>query len=249
LSAEETRELLQKVPRLYGTEINDALLTALGRALSRWVGRRRVVIEIEGHGRQSVGLDGLDVSGSVGWFTSLYPVVLEADWPSCGESLKTVKEQLRAVPDKGVGYGIWRFLRSDGATRTAPSDGRVGGEVSFNYLGQLDTVLAEEGPFGVAPERAGESRYGGDARAFRLSVVASVRGRELMITWKYSTNLHRLETIEGVAGDYVAALREIIEHCRTTEPRGFTPSDFPMVNVKQQQLDKILSKVGKARVP
>jgi non-ribosomal peptide synthase protein (TIGR01720 family) len=205
-----------------------------------------VVVELEGHGREELGLEGLDVTSAVGWFTSLYPVVLEAEWGASGESLKAVKEQLRAVPRKGVGYGVWRFLRNDGAATAV--EGRVGGEVSFNYLGQLDTVLQEDAPFMAAAESAGESRYGGDPRPFKLSVVGSVRGGELVITWKYSRNLHLHETIEGVAASYLAALNEIIEHCSTTQAGGFTPSDFPMVNLNQQQLDKIISRVGKARL-
>jgi non-ribosomal peptide synthase protein (TIGR01720 family) len=245
LSASQTRALLQEVPRVYRTQINDVLLTALGRALSRWVGRRRVVVELEGHGREDLGLEGLDVSGAMGWFTSLYPVVLEAEWGASGESLKAVKEQLRAVPRKGVGYGVWRFLKSDGeATANAAP---AGGEVSFNYFGQLDNVLEADAPFAAAAESAGESRYGDDRRPFKLSVVGSVRGGELVMAWKYSRNLHLHETIKTVAADYIKALAEIIDHCRSVQAGGFTPSDFPMVNLNQQQLDKIISRVGKAR--
>jgi len=247
LTAEHTRALLQEVPRVYRTQINDALLTALGRALSRWVGRRRVTVELEGHGREELGLDGLDVTRAVGWFTSLYPVMLEAEWGACGEALKTVKEQLRAVPGKGVGYGVWRFLRADGGQPTADA-GVVGGEVSFNYLGQLDNVLKEDAPFAPAAESAGESRYGEDLRPFKLSVVASVRGGELVMSWKYSRNLHRHKAIERVAADYIEALREIIKHCRSVQAGSVTPSDFPMVNLSQQRLDRIISRVGKARL-
>ena len=87
LSVAETRALLQEVPRVYGTQINEVLLTALGRVLSRWTGERRVVVELEGHGREALGGAELDLSGAVGWFTSMYPVVLEADWGASGEAL------------------------------------------------------------------------------------------------------------------------------------------------------------------
>jgi non-ribosomal peptide synthase protein (TIGR01720 family) len=242
LDAERTRALLQDVPRVYRTQIEDALLAALGRALSRWTGRRRVAIELEGHGREPLKAGEPEVvAGAVGWFTSLYPVALEAEWAASGEALKSVKEQLRAVPGKGVGYGVWRYLRG-------AAEDRRGGEVSFNYHGQLDTVLGNSSLFAAASERVGEGRGGDELRPYKLGVVGSVRGGELVMAWKYSRKLHREKTIKAVADSFIESLKETIEHCRIVEAGGVTPSDFPLVDLKQQQLDKILSKVGKGRL-
>jgi non-ribosomal peptide synthase protein (TIGR01720 family) len=241
LTEEQTRGLLQEVPRAYRTQINEVLLTALGRALSRWSGRRQIVVELEGHGREEIAEGvGAEVRGAVGWFTSLYPVVLEAKWDEIGEGLKTVKEQLRRVPGGGLGYGLLRYRNGGPAMN--------GGEVLFNYLGQLDRVLEEDGPFAPATESPGERIYGGNQRSHKLTVVGSVRGGKLGMTWKYNPNVHRHETIQRVAGDYIESLKAIIEHCRLPESKGFTPSDFPTVTFNQQQLDKLISKVGKARL-
>ncbi|HEU4871921.1 MAG TPA: condensation domain-containing protein, partial [Pyrinomonadaceae bacterium] len=240
LTEEQTRGLLQEVPRAYRTQINEVLLTALGRALSKWSGRRQVVVELEGHGREEIAEGvGAEVRGAVGWFTSLYPVVLEAKWGEVGEALKEVKEQLRRVPGGGLGYGLLRYR--NGAAMN-------GGEVLFNYLGQLDRVLEEDGPFAPAAEFAGERIYGGNQRSHKLTVVGSVRGGKLGMTWKYNPNLHHRETIKRVADDYIESLQAIINHCRLPESKGFTPSDFPTVTFNQQQLDKLISKVGKARL-
>ena len=241
LTEEQTRGLLQEVPRAYRTQINEVLLTALGRALSRWSGRRKVVVELEGHGREEIAEGvGAEVRSAVGWFTNLYPVVLNAKWDDVGEGLKEIKEQLRRVPGGGLGYGLLRY-RNGGAAMN-------GGELLFNYLGQLDRVLEEEGPFAPAAEFAGERIYGGNQRSHKLTVVASVRGGKLGMTWKYNPDVHRHETIQRVADDYIESLRAIIEHCRLPESKGFTPSDFPTVSFNQQQLDKLISKVGKARL-
>jgi non-ribosomal peptide synthase protein (TIGR01720 family) len=240
LTEEQTRGLLQEVPRAYRTRINEVLLTALGRALSKWSGRRQVVVELEGHGREEIAEGaGAEVRGAIGWFTSLYPVVLEAKWDEAGEALKEVKEQLRRVPGGGLGYGLLRYR--NGAAMN-------GGEVLFNYLGQLDRVLEEDGPFAPATEFAGERIYGGNQRSHKLTVVGSVRGGKLGMTWKYNPNLHHRETIQRVADDYIESLQAIINHCRLPESKGFTPSDFPTVTFNQQQLDKLISKVGKARL-
>ncbi len=167
-------------------------------------------------------------------------MVLEAKWDEVGEGLKTVKEQLRRIPGGGLGYGLLRYRNGN----TALS----GGEVMFNYLGQLDRVLDEDGPFVPAAESPGERIYGGNQRSHKLTVVVSVRGGKLVMTWKYNPYVHHHETIQRVAGDYIASLQAIIEHCRQPESKGFTPSDFPTVTFNQQQLDKLISKVGKARL-
>ncbi|HET9713567.1 MAG TPA: amino acid adenylation domain-containing protein, partial [Pyrinomonadaceae bacterium] len=106
LTAEETRLLLQEVPRAYRTQINDVLLAALAQALSEWTGYERVLVDVEGHGREEI-VEGCDLSRTVGWFTTIFPVLLEVRNSSgLGETLKSVKEQLRRVPNRGIGYGL-----------------------------------------------------------------------------------------------------------------------------------------------
>jgi non-ribosomal peptide synthase protein (TIGR01720 family) len=123
-----------------------------------------------------------------------------------------------------------------------------GGEVMFNYLGQLDRVLEEDGLFVPAAESPGERTYGGNKRSHKLTVVGGVRGGKLGMTWKYNPRVHHHETIERVARDFIESLQAIINHCQLPESKGFTPSDFPTVTFNQQQLDKLISKVGKARL-
>src|SRR5437588_198601 len=111
LSAQETQALLQQVPKRYHTQAHDALLTALVLAYSRWTGERSLLIDLEGHGREDIA-EGVDLSRTVGWFTAIAPVILDlSDTGGPGESLKAVKEQLRAMPHGGIGYGLLRYLR------------------------------------------------------------------------------------------------------------------------------------------
>src|SRR5262249_50747976 len=112
LSEEETRALLQEVPEVYRTQINDVLLAGLARVLADWTGSARVLVALEGHGGGEVAAE-LDVSRTVGWFTSLYPVLLDAGVTNPGRLLRSVKEQLRAVPQRGLGYGLLRYLGGD----------------------------------------------------------------------------------------------------------------------------------------
>ncbi len=128
----DTQSLLQDVPSVYHTQINDVLLTALVETFADWTGRRNLLVALEGHGREDLFTD-VDVSRTVGWFTSLFPVLLDISAATDpGEALKLVKEELRAVPNRGIGYGLLRYLSGTDAL-PAPQP-----EVSFNYLGQLD---------------------------------------------------------------------------------------------------------------
>ncbi|MGV9360692.1 amino acid adenylation domain-containing protein, partial [Amycolatopsis sp. NPDC003731] len=219
LDAELTRALLQDVPGVYRTQVNDVLLAALGRVLARWTGRDGVLIDLEGHGREDL-FDDVDLSRTVGWFTSLYPVALriDDDW---GTLLKSVKEQLRAVPRRGIGFGALRYL-----TGTAPA---LQPEISFNYLGRLD------GAAGSLDSAVGE----GAGRAHLLDVVGRVDRDTLELTWSYYRDTHTAATVERLAAELVAALGEAVAHCAEPGAGGRTPSDFPLSTLDQRQVDRI----------
>src|SRR5262249_12293204 len=113
LSVEETQALLQQVPEAYRTQINDVLLTAVAQAFAEWTGARTLLVNLEGHGREEI-LENTDLSRTVGWFTTIFPVLLDlAGTSHPGEALKTIKEQLRRIPNRGIGYGLLRYLRED----------------------------------------------------------------------------------------------------------------------------------------
>ncbi|TVT18530.1 non-ribosomal peptide synthetase, partial [Amycolatopsis rhizosphaerae] len=234
-STDETRALLQDVPPVYRTQINDALLSALAQALAPWLGTRRVAIELEGHGREDVPSD-VDVTRTVGWFTTLYPVVLDlgAD-DDQGAMLKRVKEQLRAVPRRGLGYGLLRHHAGDPELRAAPRPAVV-----FNYLGQFDQGGDGAGLWESAPEDAGPMHDPREPREHPLSITAVIGRGRLEVTWSYSTGLHRRETVAALAERFACRLRDLIAHCREPQAGGRTPADFPLAGLDQSTLDRLL---------
>ncbi|HET8888390.1 MAG TPA: condensation domain-containing protein [Candidatus Angelobacter sp.] len=241
LAEEETRELLQEVPRVYHTQINDVLLTALGRVCAEWTGSRQVLVDLEGHGREEV-LAGVDLSETVGWFTSIYPVLLEVEenW-EVGKALKQTKEQLRRVPNRGFGYGVLRHVTEDETIRRELA-ALPQSEISFNYLGQFDQVFRESKLFRPAQEGSGRSVSPENHRQHVVDVGGMVANGQLQIGWTYNANVTRRESIEKAAQQYVSCLREIIEHCRSEHAGGHTPSDFPLAQLTQQQVDRIIGK-------
>ena len=142
LDAERTRQLLQQAPAAYRTQVNDLLLTALARVLCRWSGQPSALVQLEGHGREAL-FDEIDLTRTVGWFTSAYPLRLTPlqveEAAGQGASIKAIKEQLRAVPHKGLGYGVLRYL-ADESCREALAALPLA-PVTFNYLGQFDLSL------------------------------------------------------------------------------------------------------------
>jgi len=257
LAPEETRALLQEVPAAYQTRINDVLLAALAQAMARWTGSGSFLVDVEGHGREEVVE--ADLSRTVGWFTSIFPLRLcLGDSVEPGAALKAIKEQLRQVPNNGIGYGLLRYLSEDPeiggnaptpalapGTAQAPCWGlRAQPELSFNYLGQFDQAGAPS----FAPAKGGQLQLGlaqspRGCRDHVLGIVASIVQGCLQVEWSYSANIHRRETIENLAGAYIQALRALIAHCQSPEAGGYTPSDFPEAGLNQQELDALLGEL------
>ena len=237
LTASETQALLQQVPGAYNTQINDVLLTALARAWERWSGSNVLFANLEGHGRENLFED-VDVSRTVGWFTSIFPVRLElpstANQWQPGEALKSIKEQLRQIPRRGIGYGILRYLCADSelAARPEPS-------IVFNYLGQFDQIVSGLSLFRFAREFAGPWHSPRQQRRHLLETNAVVIEDRLEVVWTYNSDFHSDPGIHQFADEFLATLKELIVHCETSHGR--TSSDFPLAGLDQSSLDRILS--------
>jgi amino acid adenylation domain-containing protein/non-ribosomal peptide synthase protein (TIGR01720 family) len=243
LSAEDTAALLTDVPQVYGTQINDVLLTALTHAFAGWTGSDELLIDLEGHGREDL-FETVDLSRTAGWFTSIFPVRLSTPGASqAGESLKTVKEKLRSVPGKGVGYGILRYLSEDAELRASLAGGGKA-QVSFNYLGQFDAGSGAGSFFALAEAELGPARSPRGLRPHLLSVDAMVAFGQLELTWTYGTSVHDRATIQRLGDAYLDAVRALIAHCKDPEAGGFTPSDFEMAGLDQGGLDALMAQLG-----
>ncbi|MGV6397791.1 amino acid adenylation domain-containing protein, partial [Pseudomonas caspiana] len=232
LDAQHTRQLLQQAPTAYRTQVNDLLLTALSRVICRWTGHDATLIQLEGHGREQL-FDDVDLTRTVGWFTSLYPLRLVPVSDVAG-SIKAIKEQLRSVPTKGVGYGILRYLAAGMSLETAAQP-----RITFNYLGQFDQQFSEDAVFAPAIEGSGEGQSRQAPLANWLSIEGQVSGGELLMDWNFSHEVFEAATIQRLVDAYAEELKGLIEHCCDTQNRGVTPADFPLARLTQHQLDQL----------
>jgi non-ribosomal peptide synthase protein (TIGR01720 family) len=238
LSVEETQALLQKVPAVYGTQINDVLLTALVQAFGAWTGESRLLINLDGHGREEI-LEGVDLSRTIGWFTSIFPVLLElSEEMGPGQALKAIRDQLRQVPNRGIGYGILRYLTGNATVpeqlRSLPQP-----EVSFNYQGQFGQDRSQSSLLSPAPEDSGPDQSPRQLRKHLLDVVGLVAAGQLRMNWISNKDVHRRETIEALANSFTTALQALISHCQSPEDLVYKPSDFPLAALDQESLNDL----------
>jgi amino acid adenylation domain-containing protein/non-ribosomal peptide synthase protein (TIGR01720 family) len=239
LSEARTQALIQAASRAYRLQVQEVLLAALFGTLSAWSGAKSLVLEIEGHGREEVS-ELLDVTRTVGWFTTIFPVRLEMSVAEdLGRLLKYVKEVLHNTPQRGLGYGVLRYLHPDRQIREGLRPFRPI-EISFNYLGQIDQVLEPEGVFTGAPESSGIVQSPYQKRTHILDITASVQHRELQIQLFYSRNLHQRSTLQGIGDELMRRLDRLTAHCESLAVRQYTPSDFSWVELDQGSLDELL---------
>ncbi|BAY66406.1 amino acid adenylation domain-containing protein [Calothrix brevissima NIES-22] len=241
LTAEETRALLQEVPKSYHTEINEVLLTAVVLAISQWTLIPNLLIDIEGHGREDI-IPGVDLSRTVGFFTSVYPVNLNiVDKQNTVDILMSIKEQMRRIPKRGIGYGLLRYCCQDAITveklRALPQT-----EIIFNYLGQFDRVFSESSLFRLAKESHGATNSPQGNRSHLLQVIGKIMQGQLEVSWIYSENIHRRETVEKLAECFIHELRSLIYHNQSTDKLYLTPSDFPDAELTQAELSQLFLK-------
>lgn len=231
LSEGVTRKLLGEANEAFRTQTNDLLVTSLAMAIGERSGRDNMTIELEGHGREE--LFDLDISRTVGWFTSIYPVNIRLPSKGTAEILKYVKEKLREIPNKGIDYGILVYLARHIKDQSQ-------GSIRFNYMGEIDNHL-QSTLIGIATEDTGSDMCPGNRLLCLVDIVAMVIGNKLRISVTYSTSKFNKDTMEMFADAFVRKITEIVDFCENSEQADFTPSDFDTVNLSQGELDVLFN--------
>ncbi|MEX5836676.1 non-ribosomal peptide synthetase [Bacillus velezensis] len=238
LTEEETSALLQQVNRAYHTDTQDILLTAAALALRDWTGGGRLRIAMEGHGREHI-MPELDISRTVGWFTSMYPVLIDLNTAGAelGTAVKTVKDTLGRIPDKGIGYGILKYM-------TPPEQKtirfRQAPEISFNYLGQFNDT-EDQHTFSLSGLASGHDITPTWQREQAVEMSAMAVQNKLHFSLSYPPSRFRKETMEQLLQTLQQYLRDIMAHCTGKEEAEKTVSDFSSKTLTSDDLDSIAS--------
>jgi non-ribosomal peptide synthase protein (TIGR01720 family) len=203
-----------------------------------------LLLDVEGHGREETG-ESLDLSRTVGWFTTIYPVFLElSESENSASHLKSIKEQLRSIPNRGMSFGLLRYLNRSSEIAEGLRD-LPQAQVIFNYLGQFDQVLDEASMFAPCGESSGRARSRYGERKYVLDISAIVSGGKLRVAVNYSENLHRRESVRQLAESFLQSLRLIID-CQSAEAVGYIPSDFPQMEFDQKELDALIADLSES---
>jgi fengycin family lipopeptide synthetase B len=238
LDSDETSILSHEVSQNHGAQMNEVLLAALQHVICAWTGHRRVLVDLESHGRVALSED-IDLTRTVGWFTAIYPVLLEGtpDQPP-SHAVRSVKKQMRRVPKDGIGFGLLRYLNTNSGIaaelRQLPA-----ADVNFNYLGQFNPAKSSEDlltwqSISIASDNE-------RSRGYMLDVGGFVSAGRLQLTFGYSSNLHETTTIELLAQNYMTFLRSLIDKARRANHQTSTVSSFPEANLSDEQLAEVIS--------
>ncbi|WP_371476527.1 amino acid adenylation domain-containing protein [Kitasatospora sp. NBC_00315] len=259
LSAEVTEHLLTTLPNVFRCGADDGLLAGVALAVAAWrrsrgVRQSSVLVDVEGHGREEDVIPGADLSRTLGWFTTIHPVRVGvpgldlddalAGGAAAGRAVKAVKEQLRAVPGKGVGYGLLRYLNPETAPQLAALPT---GQIAFNYLGRLLESPDAPGAAGWTPMPMVESLaadFDADMPlAHTLDVTAVVtdteQGPVLNARFAFATGVLTRAEVQDLAERWTAALTGLARHAAGPDAGGLTPSDLPMVPLSQAEIDAV----------
>ncbi|MBZ9636381.1 non-ribosomal peptide synthetase [Clostridium sp. FP1] len=229
---ETTQELSMKINEMYGMELNEILISALVMTINNITKQKDIVIELERHGREAIN-DEIDISRTVGWFTSMYPanfMVLDEDLDF---NIKSLKEQLRSIPSKGFNFSILKYLNNE----LNINENKY---IRFNYLGDFDNILNNE-TFKVSDINCGADIGENNNLTCLMDITGMILEKKLKLNITYSKNKFKDETIQKFMDSYIEKLKEILSHCYEKNYKEFTPSDFDAADISQEDLDSLFS--------
>jgi amino acid adenylation domain-containing protein/non-ribosomal peptide synthase protein (TIGR01720 family) len=243
LSEAQTTQLLNQCNASYRSQINELLLAGVYSGICRFSAADAIRIDLEGHGREALS-DQLDLSQTVGWFTSEYPLTLSLDKAANatpGELINMVKQQYRAIANKGIGFGVLKYLKADSDFADLPR-----AELVFNYLGQFDSAfsgsiggsVAEQALFSPADESFGQATSPRRQLEHPLTLNGLVSGGQLQFSLAYDQRHYQPKAMQQLMDDISSALEQLIEHTLATPQGRYSPCDFVLAQVSDEQLDR-----------
>jgi len=227
-----TEKLLTESHKAYKTNINDILITALSLAVGNNFDIDDVIIQLEGHGREDINSD-IDVTRTIGWFTTIYPVLIALKKKDNIDQLIEVKETLHRIPNKGIGFGILKYLKE--------CDFNIKADISFNYLGDFDLGKSnkDEQIFQFTDDYKGKEISANIERTGTLDVSGILINGQLQIMLSFNTNYFRNETIENLKENYKKELEYLISTLSEEKETHLTPVDFTYKGLDISSLEEL----------
>lgn len=226
-----TNDLIYRANASFNTEISDLLLSALGRSVATIFDVTNCCVQVEGHGREAIGDNELIIDRTVGWFTSVYPVLLELE-NQLESDVISVKENLRKVPNNGVGYNILKY-NSD---YELP---KMINEIGFNYLGNMEKKASNNSAFEVSTVSVGKTVAEQNNLGVSLLITTKVEENQLVIDLIYNDKQFETNQMVDFIDVYKKELTNIIEYCVSHTESTKTLSDFGVSDLNLDDLDAL----------
>ena len=240
IDQEETKTLIHESIGKLGIDVQDILIYCLVKVLSTWIGYPAIALDLESHGRENI-YDKVDITRTVGWFTSVFPVKIQTSQKlNISEEVTSIKEQLRNTSARGLSYGILKDLGKDELLTQIPNVG-----ISFNYLGRITTGDPKNtgSLFKLINEPVGESQSLKARRYYLLDTIASIVDDKLLLDWRFSLNIHRKETISRLFDQFIQNIHEMAKFLRSENFSNYSPSDFRNISLSQNDINEILKEI------
>ena len=242
LDADLTRQLIKEIPTRVNAQFLDILLTAMARAFGRWNGQHKVWLELEGHGRENL-FDHVDLSRTVGWFTTLYPLHLDISGIADPlETLQKIKGQLRAVPNNGIGFGLLKYFTEDRDVKEKLA-GIPDADIVFNYLGQFETNHSTSGAFRPIRDIIMNERSPRALRPNLWDISASVVDGVLNLRIAFSGNFFKEESVRAFLEFYSDELKRFVQYGGALQETVYSAADFDEAGLEDAELDNLLSEL------
>ncbi|MBD1379485.1 non-ribosomal peptide synthetase [Metabacillus arenae] len=244
LGKEDTKSLLREVPKYYGTQVNELVLSAIILSLKQFSKDDNVLIDIETHGRKPLNNE-LDLSRTVGWFTSIHPLyfnIPDLNSPN-GDLLKYVKNTMREVPNEGIGYGVKRWLKHENSIVSRDSAQYPTAMFSYNYLGKIDQAFFKSKAFTFHSYLSETVKDQHEKRLYLLDFEPYIFEDQFCLRVVYSKTSFSEMAISVLAEEIVENIRKLISFCCQTQEVGFVTTDFPEAKLDQKELEKFLSTI------
>lgn len=230
-----TEKLLTQANRSFNTSSSDILLTAFLLGVHQYFNNTNILVDLEGHGRED-SKQGMNVSRTVGWFTSIYPVLLQKSSAELPDIIKQVKDTVRRIPNKGIDYLIARYMEEDNQLPASLFQRQA--QVSFNYLGQLDagaTALS----YSILPVPAATDTSGNIRQLYNWNIIAAVTNGELEVQLLYSKKQYKEETIANFLDVFNSKLVSVIDYCCGYDKTELSPSDLQYKEISIARLNEL----------
>lgn len=231
LEVEQTmlKNLIEKPYEIYSINLNEVLIIALILTLSKINKEKEVVIEFEGHGREALDVD-LNISRTVGWFTSMYPAYFYVEHDDLENNIKTLKEQYRKIPNQGFHYSILQYITKDFINKNK--------YIRFNFLGELENLIGFD-KINITNIEFELNCDPLNKLTALLDFVVIIINKKLLIKVEYSKNRFTEEQIKEILDSYFVTLNLIIQKCAAKQSKEFTPSDFELLDISAEELSNI----------